>query len=232
MFYYLIIGLCIASFCNVLISRIPKQESFIMGHSKCVHCHHPLHILDLIPILSFISLLGTCRYCKQKISIQYPVIEAIGAVFSVLLFTMYGFHYEYIILYLIGMTLLVIAIIDYQTYYIYDSCLYALLFFVLCKVVYANQYNLVTHILGIFIISGFLCLMNQIIKHSFGVGDIKLYCILGYALGGISIVYSFILSIWLASLGSFIMMIIGKEKVKKIAFAPYICLSAMLFLLL
>ena len=73
------IGLCVGSFLNVVIIRVPKKESISLPSSHCVTCKHPLEWYHNIPILSWIFLKGKCAFCKEKISIQYPIIEAISA---------------------------------------------------------------------------------------------------------------------------------------------------------
>ncbi len=66
----------IGSFLNVVIYRLKSQEGgIIMGSSHCRDCNHELSWKDNIPLFSYISLRGKCRYCKNKISIQYPIVE-------------------------------------------------------------------------------------------------------------------------------------------------------------
>jgi len=75
-------GASIGSFINVLIYRIPRKESFISSPSKCPNCHKRILWYENIPILSYIFLKGKCSGCKQKISIQYPLIELLfGSIF-------------------------------------------------------------------------------------------------------------------------------------------------------
>ena len=79
-----LIGLAVGSFLNALIYRLSKDESvlssknsklFGFARSYCPKCKHKLRWYDLIPVLSFIVLKGKCRYCHQKISWQYPLVE-------------------------------------------------------------------------------------------------------------------------------------------------------------
>lgn len=83
-----ILGLIIGSFLNCVIYRLEKNQSFISGRSFCPHCHHLLSWQDLIPVLSFIFLKGKCRYCQEKISRQYPLIELLSAVLFVFIASM------------------------------------------------------------------------------------------------------------------------------------------------
>ena len=73
--FYFLLGLAVGSFLNSVIYRLHSGESFLKGFSHCPHCKHRLDWKDLIPLLSFIILKGKCRYCHQKISFQYPLVE-------------------------------------------------------------------------------------------------------------------------------------------------------------
>ncbi len=94
-FVYVIIfifGLAIGSFMNALIYRLYNQKPIVGNvRSECPHCGHVLAWRDLIPILSFIMLIGRCRYCKKKISWQYPLVEITTAVLFVFAFSYLGF---------------------------------------------------------------------------------------------------------------------------------------------
>lgn len=63
------------SFINAVVWRIHEHKSIANDRSECVHCHHKLGALDLVPVLSWLGLGGKCRYCHKPISIQYPVVE-------------------------------------------------------------------------------------------------------------------------------------------------------------
>ena len=76
--FVLIFGLLIGSFLNVCIYRIPRKESIAFGASHCTKCGNRIMWYDLVPVISYLILRGRCRNCKEKISIQYPVIELIN----------------------------------------------------------------------------------------------------------------------------------------------------------
>ena len=78
--YVLILGLLIGSFLNVCIYRLPRHESIVIGSSHCTKCGVPIKWYDLIPVFSYLILMGKCRYCKEKISLQYPCIELVNGV--------------------------------------------------------------------------------------------------------------------------------------------------------
>lgn len=90
-FYVLIfiIGTLFGSFYTLAVYRIPKRQDIIHTHSYCPNCHHKLGFLDLVPIFSYVCLLGKCRYCKEKIRPRYLVLEILsGILFVVMAYVM------------------------------------------------------------------------------------------------------------------------------------------------
>ncbi|MGA3067004.1 MAG: prepilin peptidase [Tepidisphaeraceae bacterium] len=81
--YVFVLGACVGSFLNVLIYRLPRGDSLWWPPSRCPQCEHRLAWYDNIPVLGWIFLGGKCRYCRKRISPQYPIIEAItGLLFA------------------------------------------------------------------------------------------------------------------------------------------------------
>ena len=78
-------GIVIGSFLNVLIFRIPKKENIVQS-SHCMNCGCKLGWRDMVPVFSYIILRGRCRQCGARISIQYPLIEALNGVLYVVVF--------------------------------------------------------------------------------------------------------------------------------------------------
>ncbi len=77
LFWICILGLCFGSFFNVVILRSLSGESIVFPPSKCPKCGNKLLFWHNIPVLSYILLRGKCYFCKEKISIQYPMVEII-----------------------------------------------------------------------------------------------------------------------------------------------------------
>lgn len=73
--FFLILGLFIGSFLNVLVDRLPNGKNPLVGRSHCDYCKKVLAWNDLIPVVSFISTKGRCKYCKHKLSVFYPIVE-------------------------------------------------------------------------------------------------------------------------------------------------------------
>ena len=90
-FYVLIfiIGALFGSFYTLAIYRIPKKQDITHTHSYCPNCNHKLGFLDLIPVFSYIFLLGKCRYCKEKIRPRYFILEILsGLTFLIVAYLM------------------------------------------------------------------------------------------------------------------------------------------------
>ncbi len=79
-----LLGLCVGSFLNVCILRLPRDQSLLRPRSTCPHCKQPIAWRDNIPLFSWLWLRGKCRWCHTPISRQYPLIEAlVGVLFGV-----------------------------------------------------------------------------------------------------------------------------------------------------
>ena len=79
------LGLVVGSFLNVVIHRLPREESVVHPRSRCPSCRNPIAAWDNIPVLSWLILGGKCRHCEQRISMRYPLIElATGVIFAVI----------------------------------------------------------------------------------------------------------------------------------------------------
>lgn len=87
--FIFVIGLIVGSFLNVVILRTISNESIVFPGSKCPKCQTPLKWCHNIPVLSYIFLRGKCAFCKEKISIQYPLVELLTGI----IFTVFGFLY-------------------------------------------------------------------------------------------------------------------------------------------
>ena len=93
-FFSLILGLIIGSFINVLVYRVPRDESIVYPASHCPECKHPLKWYDLIPLLSYIMLRGKCRYCGHKIPVRYPIVELVTGLAFMGIALKYGWSFN------------------------------------------------------------------------------------------------------------------------------------------
>src|SRR4030042_4918482 len=108
----IIFGAIVGSFLNVCICRLPKEESIIWPGSHCPHCKNAIKFYDNIPLVSYFLLRGRCRYCKGTISLQYPLVEGITALTSLILFIKFGPSLSYLFYFLFVAALIVVTVID------------------------------------------------------------------------------------------------------------------------
>ena len=77
--YAAAVGLIVGSYLNVVIHRLPREESTVLPRSRCPTCGTVIRARDNVPLLSFLALRGRCRSCGARISWRYPLIEATTA---------------------------------------------------------------------------------------------------------------------------------------------------------
>lgn len=242
-------GMCIFSFLNVLIYRLPKKISFAKGRSFCPGCNHELKALDLIPVFSYLFLGRKCRYCKTKISPRYMLVELLGGFAAIAVAIKYfelphylmhlHFHDDTwfalvrtVFVFMLFCLLTVVAFIDIDTQEIsngasiFAAILGALSIFVLTEV------SGFEHLIGFFVISIPLLIITLIVPGAFGGGDIKLMFGLGGLLGWKLSIVAIFISIVAGGLVGVIGLITGKLKRKDhFAFGPFLCIGVVIALL-
>jgi leader peptidase (prepilin peptidase)/N-methyltransferase len=105
-------GAMIGSFLNVCICRIPEGKSIVTPGSHCPQCGKAIRWYDNLPVISFLLLRGRCRHCHRSISVQYPLVEGVTALLSLLLFMRFGPSLQYVIYFAFTAALVVITVID------------------------------------------------------------------------------------------------------------------------
>lgn len=229
-------GIVIGSFLNVCIYRVPENTSIAHGRSHCMACNTQLKWYELIPLFSYIFLLGKCRTCRTKISIQYPLIELVNGVFYFFIFYINGWQEWSIILInsihcMVVSALVVISIIDFRTYRIPFPINLFILIMALMKILikyissYRNSDILLSYVIGLFAISLFLLIIFLLTKgRGIGGGDIILMAVAGLLLGWELILLAFFIGCVLAGLIHPIRMVIGKQS-RELAFGPYLSIG-------
>jgi leader peptidase (prepilin peptidase)/N-methyltransferase len=230
-FYFLILGLIIGSFLNVIIYRLPEGSSIITPPSHCPKCGTRLKVIDLIPVLSFLSTGGKCRYCNTKISIQYPIVELMTGFFFLAAYLKFGFTVQLFIYLLLISALISVTFIDYQYMIIPNKITYPLIVISLLSAIIFDYLTIFQSLLGIVIPSLLLLIVAFIFKGGMGMGDVKLAAAIGgfmgwsYTLAGIFIgsLFGSIIGLSLMGLG-----IIGRKT--RIPFGPFICIGAVIMI--
>ena len=148
-------GIIIGSFLNVLIYRVPKKENIAIVRSHCMQCGYQLAWYDLIPLFSWLALRGKCRKCGEKISVQYPLIEALNGVLYIMVFHHYGLSIESLLYCLLFSALLTLSVIDFRTYEIPVGFNYFILALGLIRLA-TDLNNWKTYVIGFLAVSVFL----------------------------------------------------------------------------
>ncbi len=232
MFLYLLLGLFVGSFLNVVIYRIPKGES-ILGRSYCDNCKRKLAWYDLIPLLSFLILKGKCRFCKRQISWQIPFIEALtGLLFATYYLKVQTLDLNFFLTLIIISGLIAVFFIDLRHGIIPNRILLPLF---LAGIALNLDNNLTSFLFSsIFSFLFFFLIYFFSRGTAMGFGDVKLAGVLGVILGFPLSVFSFYLSFLTGGLASLILVLWGKKKLRgdTIPFGPFLSLGGLICIFL
>jgi len=232
----IIFGPLVGSFLNVCIVRLPKEESIVTPGSHCPHCNHPIMFYDNIPLISYLVLRGKCRYCKSSISAQYPLVEGITAITSLLLFLKFGLSLNYLFYFSFVAALIVITVIDLYHQIIPDVISIPGIGVGLLGALIVPYITFFNSLLGILLGGGSLFVVATLYQWLFkregmGGGDVKLLAMIGAFLGWESVVLTILLSSLIGSItGMIIMVIKGKDFKYAIPFGPFLSLGAVIAL--
>ena len=194
-------------------------------------CGGQLKWYDLVPLFSYLFLRGRCRQCKAKISIQYPLVEALNGLGYVFIFLINGINLTSILYSLCFSALIVLSVIDFRTYEIPFGI--NVFIFMLGIIGTAADYtNWLEHTLGFVVVSSFLYILVLVTKgRAMGGGDVKLMAAAGLLIGLKNSILALILGCIVGSI-----IHIARMKIQKkdhvLAFGPYLSVGifiAMLF---
>lgn len=238
--FVFIFGAVVGSFLNVCIYRIPNEESIAFPASHCPKCNKPIRGYDNIPILSYILLGGKCRACKSSISMRYPLVELISALFATALFFKFGLAPELAVYYIFICALIVITFIDIDHYIIPDVISIPMLIIGIVLSIFNDKTGLIvgfkSSLLGVIAGAGFLLLVAGAYylikkKEGMGMGDVKLLGMLGAFLGLKSIFFIVFLSSILGALyGVPYAMLAKKDSSQPIPFGPFLAAAGVIYL--
>ena len=229
--FVFLLGITVGSFLNVCILRIPAHESIVTGPSHCTSCGKKLKWYELVPLFSFLALRGHCSSCKARISVQYPIIEAVnGSLWLVIIF-LKGLTPFAGLACLFSSALLTLSVIDARTREIPAGIsIFILILGIVAALIDLRNWQ--THLIGFFAIALPLYLIFQITQgKGIGGGDIKLMAGCGLFLGWKLIVLGFFLGCAFATVIHLTLMAFKKAD-RTLSFGPYLSLGifvAMLF---
>lgn len=239
-----LVGLCIGSFLNVLIYRLPLGINIAYPPSHCPGCKKKINWYDNIPLISYIALGGKCRHCRMKIPVRYFVVELVNILMWTAVLLVYGLSVYSGVYLLLSSVLLAVFCIDREHLFIPDSLSITVALLGVVATVYSVFDPVICSVLGDFtilwwerLIGGagagllfagiFYFYLLVLKKEGLGGGDVKLFAALGLVLG-----YKLtLLCIGFSAIFACVYFLIAKlrkkwETDKQIAFGPFIAAAA------
>lgn len=225
-FLIFLFGLLVGSFLNCFVYRLNQEEnllSFFKGRSYCPKCRKTLAWFDNIPLLSFCFLRGRCRWCHSPISFQYPLVELLTAIFSLLVWQLSGkflsidFIFNLFFLYIL--ITLFLSDLFYRT--IPDQITYPALIISFIFIFLNKDY--LNILVGLISASFFLFLVLITKEKGMGWGDVKLAGLMGLVLGFPKTIVAFYLAFLTGACLGVILVLSKKKKFKsEIPFGPFL----------
>jgi len=238
-------GLCVGSFANVCIYRLPLARSIVWPRSHCPHCDHLIAWFDNVPLLSFLLLRGKCRSCGQIISKRYFLVELLTGVFFLVIFSRYGFDFRTPIYWMVVTGLIIGTFVDFDYMIIPDQITLGGIFTGLAfSFIFPSLHGVASHFAGfqaafIGMLAGgmILWLVGEFgrlafKKEAMGMGDMKLLAALGAFLGWQAVIFTIMISSLIGAIAGIAMVLTGNKTMgSKIPFGPYLALAALIWIL-
>jgi leader peptidase (prepilin peptidase)/N-methyltransferase len=245
-----VIGLCVGSFLNVVIHRLPKmmergwadqcaelagrepeakpRYDLVVPRSACPACGHAITAIENVPVVSWLALRGRCRACKVPISPRYPVVELVAGALAVAAVWQFGAGWKGLAACAFLWTLLALAFIDADTQLLPDDLTLPLLWGGLVANLFGLFVPLASAVVGA--IAGYLVLwavywLFKLVrgKEGMGYGDFKLLAALGAWLGWPMLPQIVLVSSVLGAVGGILMIVLkGRDKAVPLPYGPWL----------
>ncbi|MBT0768949.1 prepilin peptidase [Kineosporia sp. J2-2] len=233
-------GLLVGSFLNVVIVRVPQDLSVVTPRSACPTCGEPISGWDNVPVLSWLLLRGRSRCCDERISLLYPVVEAVTGVAFALVVAWKGWSWEILPLLYLAAISIALAVIDYQVHRLPDLITFpsypvAAILLTVVALAEGEPRRTIGAAVGGVVLWGFYFLLWRVNSRGMGWGDIKLGGILGMYLGWYgweeTAVGAFAAFLTGAVVGIVAMLFFGATRKSAIPFGPFMLAGAWLGLI-
>lgn len=218
-------ALCIGSFINVLILRIPAAQSVVSPPSACPACENKLRWHHNIPLVSYAILRGRCGFCATPISLQYPVVELLTALLFILVFVKEGFGLPALLISVTFALLLALSMIDLKYKAVPDSLNLSALSLAIVHMPSFEPFK------NALLLAGAFCLLRYYVSYALrrealGEGDIMIAGTMGALLG----IQLSLAAVFLASLIALPISLYGKYKAEEpeTPFVPFLALGALI----
>ncbi len=250
-FFAFAMGACIASFLNVCIWRIPRDESVVSPPSHCPNCNAPIHWYQNIPIVSWCYLRGKCANCKKPISVRYTIVELLGGILFLMAYLQWGTPlflggepplalqavktlWVVPVYWLVFTGLILGSFIDLEHFYLPDrvtigGMILGVLLSYLVPELQGEKVRLTAlcwSLGGLVSGFGFLWLIGFIFskilkKDALGFGDVKLIGAIGAFFGPVAVLFTIIVSSFVGAIMGVAMILRGKARLGGFTAVPY-----------
>ncbi|MFT9599054.1 prepilin peptidase [Mesobacillus sp.] len=224
----LIYGLVLGSFYNVVGLRVPEGKSIVAPRSSCPQCGHQLRASELIPVVSYFIQRGKCRQCKVGISPVYPFFELLTGMLFAVAYLLIGWSGELVIALTLISLFIIITVSDLAYMVIPDKVLLVFAGIFIVERIFLPLSPWWDSIAGA--VAGFMILLfiALISKGGMGGGDIKLFALIGFAIGFKTMLLSFFFATFYGAFFGIGAMLLGFVKRKQaIPFGPFIALGSL-----
>lgn len=225
--YITLLGLILGSFYNVVALRVPAKESLLHPPSHCPNCNTRLKARDLFPVISYLLSGGKCRYCGTKVSALYPLGEAATGLLFLWVYLQFGLTGRGAIGFILVSLSVIVMVADLKYMLIPNKVLLFFLPLLLILVLFFSEGPLWQHLLGAVLGGGILLLFA--LFGGMGVGDVKLFALLGLVIGFPNVILAFLIACLLGSVVGGMLMLVGVVKRKqRIPFGPWLVVGALI----
>ena len=234
--YIFFVGMCIGSFLNVCIYRLPLGKSIVRPASACPVCGKAIQWYDNIPLISYIILRGRCRGCQTGISFRYPVVELLCGLFALITWLQYGPGVPALIYFIFIAALLVITFIDIDHRIIPDLISLPGIGLGFLASLLLPQTSWTDSLIGIGVGGGSLLLIAwgyQLVtgKDGMGGGDIKLLAMIGAFLGWKGVLFTIMASSLVGTIAGIVLMLRAGKGIKMaVPFGPFLAIGAIVYI--
>lgn len=232
-------GMCLGSFLGVLIYRLPRGLPFFWGRSFCPRCKRRISWFDNLPLLSFFLLGGKCRYCREPISWREPLVELTTGILTVAVWNYFSLRpsiyniqnsiFNVVYWWVLVWGLIVIFFIDLEHQIIPDEVLIPLIILSLLFNGVSNFQFLISNLLPTAVVVASIFLLLHLVTRGkgMGFGDVKLVFLVGLIFGCPKAIIALYLAFLTGAIVGVMLILTGKAKLgQKIAFGPFLALSA------
>ena len=238
--FVIILGGLWGSFANVCIYRLPLDKGVVSGRSYCPKCKKQITWKDNIPIISYLLLRGKCRKCKKPISSQYALVEFLSILFFTIIYFLYGITLTTLLLMILSLSFIIIFFIDLKHFIIPNEITFSMMALGFIKSfdpklnsLFPNYINsLIGGLLGYGIIWSIIYFYKQVRKkEGMGLGDAKLFGVIGFWFGWLAIPFIIFLSSVIALLSVVPSLLKNSRTMSsQIPFGPYIIIGTLIYL--